>query len=104
MGNPFGIRESIEGSATQPALNNGLATLPHPGVVHGEDLEENFAILFWVARRGHEHAEDGSAHQNERLAAPPFAKASERLPVVRLALLIRLRGEPGDGELGFDEG
>ena len=39
----------------------------------------------------------------ERLAPPPFAEAGERLAVVRLALLVRLGREAGDGKLGFDE-
>ena len=72
-------------------------------VVHGEDLEEDLAVLFRIVRSGHQHAEDGSADEDERLAPPPFAEPSERLPVVRLALLVRLSGEAGDGELGFDE-
>lgn len=46
----------------------------------------------------------GSANEDQRLAPPPLAESGERLPIVRLALLARLRGETGDGELGLDEG
>ncbi len=73
-------------------------------VIHGEDLEEDFPIPLRIGRGGHEHAEQGGADEDERLAPPPFPQSGEGLAVVRLALLVRLCGKSGDGELGFDEG
>ena len=48
-------------------------------------------------------AQDGRAHQNQGLAAPPFAKTSQRLTGSGLALFVRLSRQAGDEALGFDE-
>ena len=42
-------------------------------------------------------------HQDQRLPAPPFAQAGQRLAVVGLAFLVALLRQQRDGELGFDE-
>jgi len=81
-----------------------LAALPGSVVVHRENLEEDFPVALRITRSGHEHAQDGSPDEDERLAPPPFPQPGERLAVVRPAFLVGFGGEAGDGELGLDEG
>ena len=77
-----------------------LAALPRTVVVHGEDLQKDLPVLFRVVRGGHQHAEDGSADEDERLAPPPFSKAGERLACSPCApCMTQRRG--GQWETGF---
>lgn len=101
IGNPLGVRQGVEGSAGGFALNGGFAASPGAGVVHGEDFQEDLTIPLRVAGRRHEHAQDGCTDQNERLAPPPLTEAGQGLAGTRLALLVGLGGEAGDGELGL---
>lgn len=95
----------FRGSHIPPCLgwDFSFAALPCAVIVHGEDLEKDFAVLFGIRRGRHEHAQNGRPHQDEWLAAPPLAQTGECLPVVCLTLFIGFGGEPGDRELGFDE-
>lgn len=80
-----------------------FAALPRTIVVHGEDFEKDFPVLFWVIRGGHQHAENGSADEDQRLTPLPFVEPGESLAGSRLTLLVRLSGEAGNGKPGFDE-
>ena len=73
--------------ATSETLFRIIQSIPSPKV---EPLKR------WLAQ-------DGRAHQNQGLAAPPFAKTSQRLTGSGLALFVRLSRQAGDEELGFDE-
>lgn len=81
----------------------GPAALPGAVVVHGQDLQEDLAVLHCVGAGWHQHAQDGGAHQDQRLATPPLAQADERLAVVGLAFLVRLGRQARDRELRLDE-
>ena len=72
-------------------------------LVHGENLEKNGAVTAEVSAAGHQQAQQDGTHEDERLAAPPFAEAGEGLAAAGLAFLVALGGEGGDGELGADE-
>src|SRR6185437_10739328 len=84
--------------------NLAVAAIPHPVVIHSEDLEEYFAVTLRIVRCRHQHADDRRPRQDQRLAAPPLAESRQRLTIVGLSFLVRLRRQPGDGELGFDKG
>ena len=81
-----------------------LLPVPRSFIVHGENLEEDLAVSLRVVGCRHQHPQDAGPHQDEGLAAPPFTKASQCLPVIRFTLFVCLRRQTGDGELGFDEG
>nr|WP_238347639.1 hypothetical protein [Comamonas piscis] len=89
--------------APRGCRNLALAALPSAVVVHRQDFEKNLSVLFGVVASGHEHAQNGRTHQNQGLAAPPFAQAGERLAGAGLALFVGLGRKAGNGELGFDE-
>ncbi len=103
----FAVREVFrvsEGVERCTAFDSSSIALPGTVVVHREDLEKYFPVFFWIVRRGHQHAEDSCADEDQRLTSPPFAETGKRLTGSRLALLVGLRGETGNGKLGFDEG
>ena len=97
------LHRGCGGFAPRGCRNLALAALPGAVVVHGQDFEKNLAILFGVVAGRHQHAQDGGAHQNQRLAAPPFAQTGQRLAGTGLALFVGLGRKAGNGELGFDE-
>jgi hypothetical protein len=70
---PLGVGQRVRTGAAQLALHERLATRPRTVVVHGQDIAEHLAIPLGVMRGLHEHADDGRAHQDQRLAAPPMS-------------------------------
>jgi len=79
-------------------------TVPEPLLVHGQEFEENLAVLFRISGGRQEQSQEGRPDQDQGLAAPPLAQAREGLAVVGLALLVAFLGKQAYGKLGFDEG
>ncbi len=105
FGQGFGVRAKVGESGRE--VLRWLACLkrcqvPSSSIV--KYLEKDFPVLSGVRRSRHQRPQNGSPHQDERFAFPPFAQPGEGLPVVGLSLLVGLRREACDGELGFDEG
>ena len=76
---------------------------PQALVVHGEDFQKDLSVFLGIIGGREEQTENRCPHQDERLAAPPLAKAGQGLARTRFPFLVTFLRELRDWKLRFDK-